>query len=172
MVVLSTAPKYAAPASTETLGNVAYFSGNFPRLLTLFPSSNRFPTYAGTGTSGTSSSGGNSRPGHRKSSLALALTPEDEPMDVYQVSLPIHTVTDHSNSVGLGVVMGGRAISATWLLRLLIRYLITGNTVYMAAGRAESVALFGLHSALNSRSRTPATRASVCVCVCVCVACL
>ncbi|KAI8038451.1 hypothetical protein M5D96_008349 [Drosophila gunungcola] len=38
-----------------------------------------------TGTSGTSSSGGgNSRPGHRKSSLALALTPEDEPMDVYQ----------------------------------------------------------------------------------------
>ncbi|EDX08406.1 GD11781 [Drosophila simulans] len=40
----------------------------------------------GTGTSGTSSSGGNSRPGHRKSSLALALTPEDEPMDVYQSS--------------------------------------------------------------------------------------
>ncbi|KAL7736543.1 hypothetical protein ACLKA6_015191 [Drosophila palustris] len=34
-----------------------------------------------TGTSGTSSSGGG-RPGHRKSSLALALTPEDEPMDV------------------------------------------------------------------------------------------
>lgn len=63
--------------------------------------------------------------------------------------------------------MGGRTISATWLLRLLIRYLITGNTVYMAAGRAESVALFGLHSALNSRSRTPTTRASVCMCVCV-----
>ncbi|XP_026836929.1 high affinity cAMP-specific and IBMX-insensitive 3',5'-cyclic phosphodiesterase 8 isoform X2 [Drosophila erecta] len=41
----------------------------------------------GTGTSGTSSSGGNSRPGHRKSSLALALTPEDEPMDVYQRNL-------------------------------------------------------------------------------------
>ncbi|EDW56986.1 high affinity cAMP-specific and IBMX-insensitive 3',5'-cyclic phosphodiesterase 8 isoform X3 [Drosophila sechellia] len=40
-----------------------------------------------TGTSGTSSSGGNSRPGHRKSSLALALTPEDEPMDVYQRNL-------------------------------------------------------------------------------------
>jgi len=39
----------------------------------------------------------------------------------------------------------------------------------MAAGRAESVALFGLHSALNSRSRTPTTRASVCVCVCVLV---
>ncbi|XP_043947614.1 high affinity cAMP-specific and IBMX-insensitive 3',5'-cyclic phosphodiesterase 8 isoform X4 [Drosophila biarmipes] len=39
-----------------------------------------------TGTSGTSSSGGgNSRPGHRKSSLAL--TPEDEPMDVYQRNL-------------------------------------------------------------------------------------
>ncbi|XP_041448749.1 high affinity cAMP-specific and IBMX-insensitive 3',5'-cyclic phosphodiesterase 8 isoform X1 [Drosophila obscura] len=43
----------------------------------------------GTGTSGTSSSGGggNNRPGHRKSSLALALTPEDEPMDVYQRNL-------------------------------------------------------------------------------------
>ncbi|XP_068144172.1 high affinity cAMP-specific and IBMX-insensitive 3',5'-cyclic phosphodiesterase 8-like [Drosophila tropicalis] len=43
-----------------------------------------------TGTSGTSSSGGgNSRPGggHRKSSLALVLTPEDEPMDVYQRNL-------------------------------------------------------------------------------------
>ncbi|XP_017838626.1 high affinity cAMP-specific and IBMX-insensitive 3',5'-cyclic phosphodiesterase 8 isoform X6 [Drosophila busckii] len=39
-----------------------------------------------TGTSGTSSSGGG-RPGHRKSSLALALTPEDEPMDVYQRNL-------------------------------------------------------------------------------------
>ncbi|XP_026840960.1 high affinity cAMP-specific and IBMX-insensitive 3',5'-cyclic phosphodiesterase 8 isoform X3 [Drosophila persimilis] len=43
----------------------------------------------GTGTSGTSSSGGggNNRPGHRKSSLALALTPEDDPMDVYQRNL-------------------------------------------------------------------------------------
>jgi len=59
------------------------------------PASKRFSPFlvlfriflTGTGTSGTSSSGGgNSRPGHRKSSLALALTPEDEPMDVYQVS--------------------------------------------------------------------------------------
>ncbi|XP_033254659.1 high affinity cAMP-specific and IBMX-insensitive 3',5'-cyclic phosphodiesterase 8-like isoform X5 [Drosophila miranda] len=42
-----------------------------------------------TGTSGTSSSGGggNNRPGHQKSSLALALTPEDDPMDVYQRNL-------------------------------------------------------------------------------------
>ncbi|XP_002050808.3 high affinity cAMP-specific and IBMX-insensitive 3',5'-cyclic phosphodiesterase 8 isoform X3 [Drosophila virilis] len=43
-----------------------------------------------TGTSGTSSSGGgggSGRPGHRKSSLALALTPEDESMDVYQRNL-------------------------------------------------------------------------------------
>ncbi|XP_023177394.1 high affinity cAMP-specific and IBMX-insensitive 3',5'-cyclic phosphodiesterase 8 isoform X4 [Drosophila hydei] len=39
-----------------------------------------------TGTSGTSSSGGG-RPGHRKSSLALALTPEDDSMDVYQRNL-------------------------------------------------------------------------------------
>lgn len=48
-----------------------------------------FAVFAGTGTSGTSSSGGgggSGRPGHRKSSLALALTPEDESMDVYQVS--------------------------------------------------------------------------------------
>ncbi|XP_017838625.1 high affinity cAMP-specific and IBMX-insensitive 3',5'-cyclic phosphodiesterase 8 isoform X5 [Drosophila busckii] len=69
-----------AAATTTTTTNASKAS------LTRPASESELLVVKGTGTSGTSSSGGG-RPGHRKSSLALALTPEDEPMDVYQRNL-------------------------------------------------------------------------------------